>query len=541
MFFVRDDQRAGRETREMYEALVENSADFVAICGLDGAVWYVNRAGRDLVGLPDLAAARSTPALDFLVAGARESVVHQVVRELIRGGTWSGSVPLRHQRTGQPILASHNVFMLTDSAGKRFAVATVSRDLREIRRVEDGLRLLSRTGAAVVDFLDYQRTLRSIARAFVEGFASYCLLDVMPRHGQWERTVEHRDPAFVPLLLELSRPSGDHPIARAIEHGETSVMQIDEHWAVELDDPLRGEAVRRLRVRSIISVPISLPDGEIVGALTCALDDTAMRPDYTAEDLEFVKEVARRAGAAIANLKLYDRERRIALELQSASLPPRLPRRDDVDFDAEYRPGGNEAKVGGDWYDAFTLDDGRLVFTVGDVVGHGLQAAVMMTKLRLAMQSAARVQADPTVMLRVADSTLRHADPDGFATAFAAVYDPQTRTLAHATAGHPAPLVRTADGTISELPGLGTQLGISTGEPHATEWTQIEPGSTLVMVTDGLIEITRDIDVGTERLHRTLERDDIVAARRPAQAIVDAVVGDDEPHDDIAVLVVRFL
>jgi len=524
---------------ETYAALVDNSMDFIAVGNLDGSIRYVNPAGRSLIGLPTLEAASLLHVLDYFMPEDRAFIATTILPAVERDGMWSGDLPFRDTRTGNPIPAAHNVFALTRPGGERFAFGAISRDLRERQRMEDGLRLLSRTGAAVVESLDYQRILANLARAFVDGFASYCLIDVMPPHGRWERTVEHRDPAYIPLLLGLSRPDGSHPIARAIANGASSFTDIDETWAIELNDPDRGDAVRRLGVRSIISAPVKTPSGDIVGAVTCALDRVSRRENYGPADLAFVEEVGRRAGSAIANLQLYERERRIALELQSASLPASLPQIDGIVLDAEYRPGSNEAKIGGDWYDAFQLVDRRLVITVGDVIGHGLQAAVLMTKLRLAMQSASMVEADPAVMLHVADRTLRLADPDGYATAIAAIYDPATRILTLASAGHPGPLLRALGGLVEEPDTHGTMLGLAT-EEIATFTVPIDAGVTLVFYTDGLIEVRRDADTDTQLLREVLSREDIVRSPRPARALVDAVLGTDEARDDIAVLVASF-
>jgi serine phosphatase RsbU (regulator of sigma subunit) len=177
---------------------------------------------------------------------------------------------------------------------------------------------------------------------------------------------------------------------------------------------------------------------------------------------------------------------------------------------------------------------------VGDVLGHGLQAAVSMTKLRLAMQSAAMIDANPTLMLRVADATLHLSDPDAYATAIAAIYDSVTRTLTFACAGHPGPALRTADGAVEIVNGSGSMLGLRTGDEAQTQTIAIDAGSTLVFYTDGLIEMTRDIDEGYRRLSAALQRDDLLQAARPAHALVETVLGRDNAHDDIAVLVVRF-
>lgn len=532
------------EKREMYVALVENSADFIGMADVEGNVVYVNSAGRKLLGIGSLDVARTTTLRNYFLPNDWGFVQSDVLPAVDEVGYWSGDVQLCHFRDGTPIPVAYNIFALKSADGTRIGTATVSRDLRERKRVEDGLRLLSRTGAAIVDSLDYKRTLQNIARAFVDGFAAYCLIDVIPANGPWERTAEHRDPARLPLLTVMSRPSGNHPIARAIEAGESCVTAINESWFRGLDAPRnadRLEVIRRLHVRSVICVPVKTPSGTIVGALTCALDDENEREDYGPDDLGFVQEVGRRAGAAIANVQLYERERRIALELQAASLPTNLPMLDGMFIDAAYRPGSDEAKIGGDWYDAFPLADGRLVLTVGDVLGHGLQAAISMTKLRLAMQSAAIVNPDPNLMLHVADATLRLSNADAYATAIAAVYEPGTRLLTFASAGHPSPILRTPDGVLKELTSFGSMVGLRNAEDSETGTFAIPPGSTLVFYTDGLIEVVRDTDEGSRRLNEALRTDDLLRSAQPAEAIVDAVVGADQPRDDIAVLVVTFL
>jgi hypothetical protein len=487
--------------------------------------------------------AQKSKPIDYFSPQDWDFVQTEIGPALARDGYWNGDFQLRHFRSGNPIPVAYNLFVLTDADGTRIGTATVSRDLRERKRVEEGLRLLSRTGAAIVDSLDYKRTLQNIARAFVDGFAAYCLIDVIAENGPWERTAQHRDPALVKTLTAMSRPSGNHPIARAIEAGESCVTAIDEEWIAGLDSPLnadRLEVIRRLRVRSIISIPIKTPAGAVVGALTCALDDTDERDNYGPRDLAFVEEVGRRAGAAIANVALYERERRIALELQAAALPTALPAVDGVAIDAAYRPGSAEATIGGDWYDAFVLADGRLVMTVGDVLGHGLQAAISMTKLRLAMQSAAFVNPDPNLMLRVADETLRLSNADAYATAIAAVYDPATRFLTFASAGHPSPLLRAADGTLEEFDNWGPMIGLRRGVHSKIRTVRIPAGSTLVFFTDGLVEVVRDLAEGSRRLAQALQAGDVLRASRPADAIVRAVLAANEAHDDIAVLVVRF-
>ncbi|GAC1453655.1 MAG: hypothetical protein PVSMB8_12530 [Vulcanimicrobiaceae bacterium] len=241
----------------------------------------------------------------------------------------------------------------------------------------------------------------------------------------------------------------------------------------------------------------------------------------------------------LANARIFARERRIAVELQAASLPASLPRLDHMHLIADYRPGSDEATIGGDWYDAFLLDDGRIAITVGDVLGHGLHAAVTMTKLRQAMQSAAMLSPDPNAMLQVADKTLRLIDPDAYATAIAAIYDPAAHTLTFASAGHPGPAMRDPGGRIDDCTSSGLMLGLRGDAEREPNVISAPPGGTFVFYTDGLIEATRDVEAGSERLHTALASDVVSLDPNPARAIVDFVLDGGDASDDIAVLVAR--
>ena len=160
------------------------------------------------------------------------------------------------------------------------------------------------------------------------------------------------------------------------------------------------------------------------------------------DDVALLQELAARAAVAIENAQLYAREHRVAMTLQRAMLPAVLPEVAGLAFDAVYFPGATEAEIGGDWYDAIALPDGRVVVSIGDVTGRGLTAAVIMGRMRQAIETLATYESDPVRLLDAADSVLRRAHPDAIVTALVGVVDPGARTLAYATAGHPTPIVR---------------------------------------------------------------------------------------------------
>lgn len=226
---------------------------------------------------------------------------------------------------------------------------------------------------------------------------------------------------------------------------------------------------------------------------------------------------------------------RVSEAFQRASLPTRLPNVPGLTFSALYRAGKREASVGGDWYDALRLLDGRIVISIGDVAGSGLGAAITMAAMRQAMRGAAQIHADPIAILDAADRTLREDAPDSMVTAFVGVFDPVTRLLTYALAGHPTPFLRLPDGSIIELAAPGLPLGVRRkGDTEAREIV-LAAGSFLVLYTDGLVESTHDFVAGERRLRDAVARIGVTSST-PAADRLAALVLPNGATDDVAIL-----
>jgi serine phosphatase RsbU (regulator of sigma subunit)/anti-sigma regulatory factor (Ser/Thr protein kinase) len=235
----------------------------------------------------------------------------------------------------------------------------------------------------------------------------------------------------------------------------------------------------------------------------------------------------------------FDRENRASKAFQEAALPEVLPQIAGLGFAAVYRAANHEAMVGGDWYDAFRIDDGRVILSVGDVMGSGLGAAVTMNAVRQSMRGAAQLFADPVAILDAADRALRSERPESIVTAFVAILDPITHSLAYASAGHPPAILRDGDGHVRMLAGTGVPLGIrpmDRGEPERTQTIDLPDPSILVLYTDGLTEITRDVLAGESRLCSFVASPAILESDNPARAIANALI--ENAHDDVAIVTV---
>ncbi|MEA2721495.1 MAG: hypothetical protein QOJ39_3359 [Candidatus Eremiobacteraeota bacterium] len=237
-------------------------------------------------------------------------------------------------------------------------------------------------------------------------------------------------------------------------------------------------------------------------------------------------------------LAAYERAHHVASTLQRALLPQELPDLPGIAFEGVYVPGRSEAQVGGDWYDALRLSDGRVLITIGDVAGSGLQAAVIMAAMREVIRGVAQVYADPATMIDAADRTLKTEHPDRLVTAIVAVYDPIVRTLAYCSAGHPPPLMRRADGTVTDLPSNGLPLGLRSRDDADCRTVEIPDGATLLFYTDGLTESTQDVIEGERRVRAALADPRVTGRADLARALHDDVLREGA-HDDVAILVMR--
>lgn len=250
---------------------------------------------------------------------------------------------------------------------------------------------------------------------------------------------------------------------------------------------------------------------------------------------EFAEQVGR--SAALEHLgMLYRREHAIAKSLQDLFVPSTMPDVEGLAFAGVYRPAARESELGGDWYDAFLLRDGRVALSVGDIAGHGVGAAIAMVRLRETLRALATVSGTSAgTILQSADRTFAAEEPETIATAAVALYDPHTRRLEFASAGHP-PLALVRAGRAAFINGTtGLPLGVEEESAFSCESVVLEPGDTLVFYTDGLIETTRDLCSGQKHLAEMLETHggDVVK-------IVDGML-DGAQRDDVALLQVAVL
>jgi len=307
-------------------------------------------------------------------------------------------------------------------------------------------------------------------------------------------------------------------------------VQIENLDNAEIVNPI----LRKRGLRSLLGVPLVV-EGGVIGVMHVG---TLVERKFSKEDVALLQSAGDRAALAISS-RLTERERGLADALQSSLIPP-LPELPGLALAGRYLPAAS-AQLGGDWYDAFQLPDGRLGMAIGDVVGRGFYAAAVMGQLRSGLRAYALDGIAPSEVLGRLSRLLRQLVPGRTATALYLVLDPYGGSLVVSSAGHPPPLVAGDSGpTFVDLPG-SAPLGATRHPTYEDRQHPIEPGSTLLLYTDGLVERPGEsLDAGLERLRTVIGRggDELEGL---GDSLVDGLLPDGPAQDDAALLLARGL
>ncbi|MFH9723584.1 SpoIIE family protein phosphatase [Streptomyces sp. NPDC017254] len=353
----------------------------------------------------------------------------------------------------------------------------------------------------------------------------------------------------------------DYPAAEVARTGRAIYLPSPDEYLRRF--PMTWPLAQRFGRRSWAFVPLIVA-GRTMGAWMAAFKHPVA---FTPDERSVLTTVARMLAQALARAGVAESERELSLGLQRTMMPVLGPGIPGIRVAARYVPTGGGLQVGGDWYDMIRLPGGssraggrgagRIALVIGDVQGHDVRAAGLMGQLRIALRAYASEGHRPDAVLSRASRFL-YGITDGddgegeagprFATCLYLEVDLETGTVDIARAGHPDPAVRMNDGTVLLRPTAGgLPLGIDPDTDYPTTRLTLEPGETLMICTDGLLETGgHDLDTGWERVRELLESHDGKDLEELADILVEAVHGPGSHHttgpladrreDDIAVL-----
>ncbi|GAA2461146.1 SpoIIE family protein phosphatase [Streptomyces glaucus] len=449
-------------------------------------------------------------------------------------------------------------------SGEVAAVALAAFENTEQHRARQRLALLNEAAAAIGTTLDVVRTAEELVDLLVPRFADFASVDLLdwvlnadeplavPAEDVVMRRVAHRSAVegFPRASARLGETDTYPPYsgpAKALREGRAVLSGVGdpdfERWMRVRNIQAPHNREYRNRLRSTLAVPLRARG--ITLGVAVAMRAAPQEP-YTADDTALGEELASRAAVCVDNARRFARERTTALALQHSLLPRGLPGQAAVEVAHRYLPTVSAAGIGGDWFDVIPLSGSRVALVVGDVVGHGIPSSATMGRLCTAVRTLADVDLPPDELLTHLDDLVTHLAADDNAdevaelgaTCLYAVYDPVSRRLTVAAAGHPAPAVILPGGAARLLPmTAGPPLGVGGLPFEATELTLPE-GSVVALYTDGLVEDRdRDVDHATAEMCRAL-----TAPAASLDALCDGVlkaVLPEEPSDDVALLLAR--
>jgi serine phosphatase RsbU (regulator of sigma subunit) len=485
--------------RRLARSVIDTGDDFEALCRIQGPLGetrWISVRGRALCG-PDGRATRLLAAVrDVTAERTRERVV----------GRMPGSIAV-------------------DAATAR-------------------LRLILQAGAELAGTLDATVVAERLPRLVVPALADGCVVTVINTRGIPDAVGSwHADPARRGLLAEYARErrgvlagiSGLQPAWNTGARAQTS-------GAEALDDLPHGRArdlFAALAPAAVLVVPMRA-SGSILGVLTLFYDTGEPDPEGTAT----AQEIADRAGLSLGTARQYDQQYQLAEQLQRSMLTaPQQP--DGAEIAVRYVPAAEAAAVGGDWYDAFRQADGSTMLVIGDVSGHDTAAAATMGQLRSLLRGIATTHDDasPAAVLTRLDRAMRLLGIDTLATAAVVGLGRAPGggfTLRWSSAGHLPPAVLSPAGACRWLTGAsGPMLGLGLGHPRQNGVAPVEPGSTVLLYTDGLVERRHiGVDAALARLQAALSG---LAGLPPAQLCDELLhrLVPGQAADDVAVLAVR--
>lgn len=284
-------------------------------------------------------------------------------------------------------------------------------------------------------------------------------------------------------------------------------------------------------IRSLMGAPL-LAGGQVIGVLHVG---TLTERVFTGQDADLLQLAADRAALAVQALTARV-DAAAAAALQRSLVPFALPAVAGLEMAARYVPGTGH--VGGDWYDVFVLPGGQVCAVIGDVAGTGLNAAVIMGRMRSALRAYALESADPAQVLTRLDAKMRYFEPDAMATVLCAVFSPGLGTVHISSAGHLPPVIARPGGPAAAAGVAGDILiGVTGHKPRRVTTLGFRPGDTLCLFTDGLVERRgRPFDQGIAMLCAALPPGDL---ERCCSLVMSALASDTPPGDDIALLMLR--
>ncbi|HXR70831.1 SpoIIE family protein phosphatase [Actinocrinis sp.] len=558
---IRQQSPAAHETGSdspLLRALLHDGSVAFACYGADGRYRQVSRALAEINGLSVEEHLGRLPS-EILPGELGEQVEESVARVVATGKTWREPEQRWEAASWAPAPRGPGVRVLRthwspvhDPAGQITGALAIVHDVTDRHRIAEllgstqwrigKLQTVARELAGALTIGEVRAAVAKLGQVTGASHVELRLLDPIGR-SPWPqtRTVrslpaqrqsrvadderwERRTASWPPLLTAAVRAG------HACYLADRGAVRAAFPEAVEWEDSLEAE-------QSWAVLPLTTAAGP-VGGLYLVYESART---FDEDDQAYLQALAGQCTMAVARARMHEREHRQVVSLQDALLPKRLPDLPGIDAAFRYIPGSLDTEVGGDWYDLFGFQDGRLGMVVGDVIGKGVTAAAGMGRVRAALRALAYSDPSPRAVLtgldRLFDAT---ENAESLTTVVYSVYDPATGGLVISDAGHLPLLVMTAEGDARYVDATPEATPLGWSEERVEHRLSLRPGDIVIGFSDGLVETRVDsLDEGLARLRAAALSAPDTALEPLLDHLVETMLREHEQDDDVTLLAVR--
>jgi PAS domain S-box-containing protein len=513
------------------DSVMANVSEAVIVHDAKGHLVFANSSASELLGLDggeDLVSGRPGPAderFELRDEAGKPLQREMLPRRRVLRGEEAGPLVFQlidHERGVESWRLERSNPIAGPDGGALYVVTTIE-DVTAVKQAEFDQRVLAKSAEAIASAGDFSAALDALAKAVVPELADWCAVSVPNDEGTIERLATSAPDSDMLDLEERLRAGLQ--VRPGLTLSMADVLRASKPVTAELPaEPLPGWVLLK-PIRAV---------GVAIGILT--LVNRSGRRAFSSEEIRLARAVADRAGVAVLNAKLASERAKIAETLQRELLPPLLPDIEGWSMAAMYRPAGEQNRAGGDFYDVFEGPDGWVVM-LGDVEGHGPEAAALTARARYTIRTAAMINGDIEAAFRILNRQLRSRERPRLCSVLCVTFgsEPEATVV---SAGHPLPL-QVSHGTVREVGSPGSLLGAFEEPQWSPVPVSIERGEELVMYTDGVVEARRDDErFGRERLGSLIRRigDPAATVQRIGEAIDEF---GELVNDDAAMVVLR--
>lgn len=525
-------QRALHEERERLAVTLESIGDGVIATDIDANIIMINTVAENLTGWT-IGEAKGKPLLEVF------NIVNEITREPAEDPVGKAL------KTGNIVgLANHTALIAKDGSERSIAdscapiraadgniigAVLVFRDVTEQYMSDKLSDALNNISSAISSTLDFDEIMQTVVVSAAEAIGCHTASIEILSDGYWEVSYLHGLPND--LIGERFESDEAEGLAIALEKKEPFFINGNE-----VSKLLSPKIIEIFNVKSMMIMPI-IQKGEVIAALRFVDQESSV--EFNEMKVDFARKLAGSLSLALENSRLYQAERRIAQTLQEAllSVPKALP---GIDFGHLYRSATEMAQVGGDFYDIFEIESGKIGIMIGDVAGKGISAATLTVLVENSIKTLAHQGFSCAEIMKRANEIIKRETAAGiFVSVFLGLLDINTGVLIYCSGGHPPAVIRDSSSDISLLETNSPVIGALDNLQYCESVKQLEKGDTLIVYTDGIIEARADREFfGEEKLLQLIKRSSHLCSDKLPQFIYNETLkfSNGKLDDDVAIM-----